>query len=85
MTRRGRFTHRAQRLVPPFAIPAAAHLSLLFCADGNATVMLGAEVSELGVFDCLVLETDTPELAVSGAGYMFLIELKEAMHSTGQA
>ncbi len=70
MTRRGRFAHRVERLVLDGARTLDPVPSLVFCAEGAATV----GTQQLHTGDCAVVSQPGP-LPIEGRGTFFSVEI----------
>ncbi len=81
MTRRGRFTHRVQRIVIDDSTIVApdGNTVLIFCAEGNLELKTDSRISHLNLHDCLIISKKVQfPLELDGKGVACLIEIMEA-------
>jgi environmental stress-induced protein Ves len=80
MTRRGRISHRVERLAVETAdeIHLTAETALILVDRGEIEITVGADRSRLAARDCLVVHEATEEVvAVSGQGTIYIIRLNK--------
>lgn len=81
MTRRGRFTHRVERLAVsgPRIIQPTGELMLIFCAEGSLDLKIDNRITHLDQHDCSIMAEDAQiSVELDGKGIACLITIMEA-------